>query len=558
MSGEVDLHTLLGRVTREPGSDPDERVQVLEAARAGNKDRSSEIDRMLLDEILRLRADMRDVRQIQRRLSDVFDSLKAAPWYPAIFTGCQQVAGRTVAVVLVGGSLRVVPAVDTIDLTRLNIGDEVLLGNEQNLVVARSSAPSFRSGETAVFDRSTSDGRIVIKSRDEEVVVDVGGPLRSVDLHAGDRVRWDRAVWLAYEKLDAPGAHALFLEDMPTESFEQVGGLDAIVDRLQRTISLHTDHPGLVRKYRLRKCSSVLFSGPPGNGKTLLARALANWLGQISPSGRARFMHIKPGALHSMWYSASEANYREAFRVAREAGELEPEIPVVMFFDEVDAVGYARGASHMQVDDRVQTALMAELDGLETRGNILVVAATNRKEAIDPALLRPGRLGDLVLEIPRPNRHGARSIFSRYLAADLPYFSDEHGNRGAARRSIIDAALARIYGHGPETRLATVTFRDGKQRPVAARDVITGASIAKVVGEAVEHACLREKETGEEGIRESDVLQAVSEECSRAAGVLTPANCRVHLDDLPQDVDVVRVEPVRPRVVPERYLSPVA
>jgi len=125
----------------------------------------------------------------------------------------------------------------------------------------------------------------------------------------------------------------------------------------------------------------------------MIARALANWLGQLAREGRSRFMHVKPSALHSMWYAQSEANYREAFRIAKEAGESDPDTPVVMFFDEIDSVGAARGDVLTRVDDRVLTSFMAELDGLESRGNVLVVAATNRREALDPALLRPGRLG---------------------------------------------------------------------------------------------------------------------------------------------------------------------
>ncbi len=560
MSGEVDLGGLLRTVTDSGENAPgiDDRLGLLQTMRNKHRGASTEIDRLLLGEIHRLRANLEDVKHIQQRLKEVFEQLKGAPWYPAVFTGFQKVNGRVAAVVICGGALRVVPLVDTLDADALSVGDEVLLGNEMNLVVARSTALSFRSGEIGLFDRFTPDARIVIKCRDEEMVVDVAAGLRSVELRTGDRVRWDRSVWVAYEKLERSDDHPLFLEETPVESFEQVGGLDSIIRRLQQSVLLHMDHKELVRKYHLIKRAGILFCGPPGNGKTMMARALANWVGTIAPAGRARFMHIKPGALHSMWYSASEANYREAFRAAREAGEAEPDVPVVMFFDEIDAVGAARGTSLMRVDDRVQTALMAELDGLESRGNILVVAATNRRDALDPALVRPGRLGDLVLDIPRPNRKGARAIFDRCLPPDLPYDINGHGGADAARETIVEGALARIYGHGPECDLATVTFRDGKQRTVRARDLISGAAITKVVGVALERACIREKDTGSTGIRESDVLEAVFEECTSAVGVLTPSNCRSHLADLPQDVDVVRIEAVRPRVAPERYLSPVA
>ena len=144
--------------------------------------------------------------------------------------------------------------------------------------------------------------------------------------------------------------------------------------------------------------------GPPGNGKTKVARATCNWLAGMSRSGRSHFINVKPGGLNSMWYGATEQRYRDIFRVAREAAAAEPEVPVVMFWDEVDAIGGNRGESAHRIDDRMLNAFMAELNGLEDRGNIVILAATNRLDSLDPALLRPGRLGDLVLHFPQPTR----------------------------------------------------------------------------------------------------------------------------------------------------------
>jgi len=255
-----------------------------------------------------------------------------------------------------------------------------------------------------------------------------------------------------------------------------------------------------------------------------------------------------------MWYGQSEANYREAFRVAREAGDQEPEVPVVMFFDEVDSIGASRTNSAWRVDDRVLTSFMTELDGLSSRGNVLVVAASNRRDAIDPALLRPGRLGDLVLEVPRPNMHAGREIFRKHLQAEIPYSIDGFDS-SAARREIIESAVSRIYSPNSESELLLITFRDGKRHTVRARDLISGASIAKIAITAKEKACAEEVETGHQGIRLNHVFSAIDAELETVAHTLTPGNCRLHLADLPQDVDVVRVEQVQRKVArPHKYL----
>jgi proteasome-associated ATPase len=459
--------------------------------------------------------------------------------------------------VMNGNSRRVVTIADNVESSALAVGDEVLLGSELNLIVAKSPLHFFQSGETASFDRYTPDRRLVLKWRDEEIVVDPAASLAGATLKSGDLVRWDRAIWMAFEKIERTRDSQLFLEEAPAETFAEIGGLDQQIDMLQQSLRLHMFHAATVKKYRLRRKGSVLLTGPPGNGKTMLARALANWLAENSPTGRARFMNIKPASLHSMWYSQSEANYREAFRIAREAGELEPDVPVVMFFDEVDAIGTSRGSDYAQVNDRVLTSFMTELDGLESRGNILVVAATNRADALDRALFRPGRLKDCVIQIPRPNMRAAREIMARYLRADIPYAMNGHGSEPMAiRQSLIESAVSRIYAPNGDNELATITLRDGKRRTIKAADLMSGASIANIAREAVERACTREVETGEVGLQSQDLMVAIASELESVAHTLTPRNCAHYLTDLPQDVDVVRVEPMQRKVaLRHRYLN---
>jgi proteasome-associated ATPase len=553
---DADIAQLLNQLTAVGDEAPsiEEKVQIVHLIRGQSRDSGSQVDRFLIDEVTRMRVGLDEALSNHIKLQSMLDELTRPPWHPAIFLGLAPMENRDAAMVMSGNSREVVTISEEVDPFSLAVGDEVLLGNEFNVVLGKSPYNFFQTGETASFDRYIDGRRLVLKDRDDEVIVDAADSLSRSELKAGDLVRWDRKVLMAFEKIERSKGTDLFLEETPQEGFGNIGGLDRQIEELQRSIRLHLYHADTVRKYQLRQKGSVLLVGPPGTGKTMMARALANWLATISESGRARFMNIKPASLHSMWYAQSEANYREAFRVAREAGDQEPEVPVVMFFDEVDSLGASRGQSLMRVDDRVLTAFMTELDGLDSRGNVLVVAATNRRDAIDPALLRPGRLGDLVLEVPRPNMRAAREIFSKHLQAEVPYAVEGFGST-AARREIIESAVSKIYSPNGDSDLLTITFRDGKRRTVRAKELISGATIAKIALTAKERACVEEIESDQPGVRLNHVLSAIADELDSMTSALTPANCRHHLTDLPQDVDVVRVEPIQRKVArPHSYL----
>jgi proteasome-associated ATPase len=539
----------------ESAPNQDEQMRQLAALRA-DPGLAPHVDRMLLERIRLLQQGIQECRKVHKRLEGVVEKLTAPAWFTALFL-CPIISPKgPKALVQVGQNRRVVTLAEEVDIHSLHAGDEVFLSSEMNAVVAKAPALA-RTGETCYFERKTAQGQLVIKCRDEEYLVAAPPALWGADLRPGDQLCWDRNALIALCRMERPQTSQWFLEETPAQTFGAVGGLGSQITQIQEAILLHLKHADVARKYRLARTGSILLHGPVGTGKTMLARALANWLATLMAAGKARFMNIKPASLHSMWYSESERNYREVFRLAREAAVAQPDIPVVMFFDEVDAIGALRGQSHLRVHDNVLTAFLAELDGLEGRGNILVVGATNRREVLDPALLRQGRLGDLMLEVPRPNRRAAADIFGKHLPPDIPYAQNGHGsNAPATRAEFIESAVARVYSPNGDSELATLTFRDGKRQVVRAADLISGAVIAGIARRATERACLREVQTGQEGLRLEDLFLAIRQEFESAASVLSPANCRHHLSGLPQDSDIVKVEPVTRKVArPERYLN---
>jgi len=277
---------------------------------------------------------------------------------------------------------------------------------------------------------------------------------------------------------------------------------------------------------------------------SLLVRIAASEVTRLS-GRRCRFAVVKPAEWESPWVGETQRNIRECFKGLREAAA---DGCAILFLDEIEAVGRTRGSVVGHHSDKFLAAFLAELDGFEGRGNVAIVAATNRKDLLDPALLE--RLSDTEIHVRRPDRRGARAIFRIHLPESLPFAAN------ATRDEIVDAAVARFYSPNASNELAVLRFRDGKARTVLAHELGSGRTYEQICRAARRAAFLRDVRSGERGLSLADVEDAIALAFERLATTLTPHNARAYLSDLPQDVDVVSAEPIVRRVGrPHRYLN---
>jgi proteasome-associated ATPase len=515
----------------------DGKVELVRALRSAASDGGRRLDRALLDRLARTAEGRRAAEAAQAELRGLLNALDSPPWHPALFLRAVPTALGARAMVLDGGARRVVAVAKDVDLDALQGGEEVFLGKDHDVVAGRSPWGTPRVGETAAFERTTGDGRCVLRWRDEEVVVDVAATLDASALASGDLVRFDRGAWMALEKLD--GREPRFLiGDVPDVSRAAVGGQEKNLDLLLSALGATLVAPDTAALYGLGGRQSILLVGPPGCGKTLMARVAAAEIHRLS-GRRCRFAVVKPAEWESPWVGETQRNIRHCFQALRATnGDA-----AVLFLDEIESVGRIRGAVANQHADKFLAALLAELDGFEGRADVAIVAATNRKDLVDPALLE--RLSDVEIAVGRPDMRAARAIFDIHLPATAA--------AAGARDEIVETAVSLLYGPNAENALCTLRFRDGRARTLVARELASGRVFAQVCRAACRRAFLRHLR-GEPGLRVADMAEAVGEAIARLASTLGRHNVHAHLSDLPQDVDVVSVEPVTRRVsCPHRY-----
>jgi proteasome-associated ATPase len=476
---------------------------------------------------------LEQVRDHQRQLRSEIESLCEPERYPAVITGVH--CNGDTAVEVHGAGMRLQVAVHpSVAPELLRVGARAVLAKGRNcLLHVDDRRPPWH--DVGTFEGRVDDRRILLRHQEQLVAADVADELAGVELRKGDLVGFDRdGARLAYVRVEPPGKEDLFFEDTPPDRFEELGGLDREIALLQRVIRFRLQHPDLATRYRLPAKRGILLEGPPGNGKTKLARCLANFIAGLTPAGECRFMAVAGSSDYSMWLGQSEQKIIARFEAARELA-VRGGTPVLMFFDEIDALGRRRNSDlGSAAPDRILSTFLAQVDGVQQVSNLIVIGATNRADILDSGLVRPGRLGDVKIRIPAPNRLGARAILGRYLGG-LPLVGEP--------AALVEGLLSRVYSpRGEYAELARVTLRDGRKVPVGGRDLVSGAVLENVVRVAAEEAADREARAGAAGITEADLAAALDQELRGAAGLLTPVNVRSYVTRLPQDVDPVAVE----------------
>jgi proteasome-associated ATPase len=402
----------------------------------------------------------------------------------------------------------------------LKRGDEVVLNESLNVVLARGAE---LSGEVVTIKELLEDGRrvVVLGRADEERVADRADSLMDTQLRAGDSVLLDPRTDLLLERLPRPEVEELILEEVPDISYADVGGLDDQIEAITDAVELPFLHRDLFVQHRLPAPKGVLLYGPPGCGKTLIAKAVANSLAKkvAEQSGdraaRSYFLNIKGPELLNKYVGETERQIRLVFQRAREKSE--EGVPVIVFFDEMDSLFRTRGSGiSSDMESTVVPQLLAEIDGVEALRNVIVIGASNREDLIDPAILRPGRL-DVKIKIERPDEEAAAQIFSRYLQSDLPLEAEEvsslgGGDRDKAVRRMVETTVAAMYQADELNRFLEVTYQNGDKEILYFKDFASGAMIENIVRRAKKLAIKRAIAQKGEGIRTDDLLDSIRQE----------------------------------------------
>jgi proteasome-associated ATPase len=464
----------------------------------------------------RLSNTLREARDQIVALKEEVDRL-AQP--PAGFGVFLQANEDGTADIFTGGRKLRVNVSPSVELEELRRGQELMLNEALNVVEAMEFETA---GDIVMLKEVLEDGEraLVVGHTDEERVVRLAEPLLETTLRAGDALLMEPRSGYVFEVVPKSEVEELVLEEVPDIDYAKIGGLRGQIEQIRDAVELPYLHPDLFKEHELRPPKGVLLYGPPGCGKTLIAKAVANSLAKKvaevtgKPQGKSYFLNIKGPELLNKYVGETERHIRLVFQRARE--KASEGTPVIVFFDEMDSLFRTRGSGvSSDVENTIVPQLLSEIDGVEGLENVIVIGASNREDMIDPAILRPGRL-DVKIKIERPDAEAAKDIFSKYLTANLPLHADdvaEHGgNANAACDAMIQSVVEQMYAESEENRFLEVTYANGDKEVLYFKDFNSGAMIENIVGRAKKMAIKAYLDQNQKGLRVSHLLAACVDE----------------------------------------------